>query len=323
MLTAPIATIAFAFAIITGGLLALFGVVAAFRSADNVGRRLGTYANIPGRELQRESRNMRLPLNRMRSRLNSMLSIFVSPKLNMQLVSANWPITETEYILIRFWVTVAGFVSGWALFQSPFSGIGLAALLYIAPAVYLNRSVYNRRIQFEHQLVDVLVLLTGAVRAGYSLSQSLDFVIQEMKAPASEEFRRVQYEVNLGLPLNQALTNLVHRMDNDDLYLLVTAININSQVGGNLVTMLRSVTNTVRERVRLFGEVRMLTAQQRFSSYVLTLIPFGIAAILFLLNPEYIKRLFEPGIWLCFPIGALISIILGNIVIQRMAKIEV
>jgi len=102
----------------------------------------------------------------------------------------------------------------------------------------------------------------------------------------------------------------------------VTAININSQVGGNLVTMLQAVTSTIRERIRLFGEVRVLTAQQRFGSLLLTFLPIAIAAGMFVLRPDYMSRLFEPQV-ICIPIGAAILVVLGNIVIRRLGKIEV
>ena len=191
------------------------------------------------------------------------------------------------------------------------------------PPIYLNTSVNRRRSNFEKQLVDVLVLITGAVRAGYSFLQSLDIVVQEMKPPVSEEFRRVRQEVSLGLSLNQALTNLHTRMQNEDLYLVISAVNINSQVGGNLTTMLEVVTNTVRDRSRLFSEIRALSSQQRFSGYILSLLPFMLVAILFIVSPSYISKLFQPGAIMCFPIGALIFVILGNIVIRIMSKMDV
>ena len=321
LLTVSIITIVIIVGI--GVMLALIGLISALVLADEVGGRLSTFASVPDETVKRERQRRRIPLTRLRMRVNNLLSAFVSRELNLQLLSANWPITEIEYVLIRIWIAIGGFLLGWLLFRSPISGVGLGLVSYFILPLYLQRSIIRRRVKFEQQLVDVLVLLTGAVRAGYSLPQSFDFIVKEMNPPASEEFKRVQYEVNLGLPLSQALNNLSTRMGNDDLYLLVTAININAQVGGNLVTMLRSVTNTIRERVRLFGEIRALSAQQRFSAYLLTFIPFALGGLLFLLNPEYIRRLFEPGIWLCFPIGAVISVILGNIVIRKLARIDV
>ncbi|HLE51771.1 MAG TPA: type II secretion system F family protein, partial [Anaerolineales bacterium] len=223
----------------------------------------------------------------------------------------------------RVWGTVSGFAIAWILFRSIYPGIGLAVIALLIPSILLNRSISQRRRKFERQLMDVLVLITGAVRAGYSFLQSLDVVVQEMKPPVSEEFRRVRREVSLGLPLSRALTNLHARMQNEDLYLVLTAVNINSHVGGNLATMLEVVTNTIRDRIRLFSEIRALTSQQRFSGYMLSLLPFIVIAILFVVSPDYISRLFQPGIMLCIPIGALIFVLMGNIVIQLMSRMDV
>jgi tight adherence protein B len=285
--------------------------------------RLQNYAVVTQPSMVRGSRRGSPGLTRLRMRVNSLLSTFTSEELNVKILSANWPITETEFLLIKFWGSVAAFGLGWLASGSIFPGIGMAVIAYMMPSIMLTKAIHRRRMQFENQLVDVMVLVTGAVQAGYSFQQALDFVIKEVKPPASDEFRRVKYEIGLGLPLNQALTNMTTRMQNDDLYLLVTAININTQVGGNMVNMMKAVTQTIRERVRLFGEVRVLTAQQRFNSYILTFVPFGVAAILFVINPEYMSRVFEVSIWLCFPIGALVCIILGNIVLRKVSKIEV
>jgi tight adherence protein B len=245
-----------------------------------------------------------------------------SQELNLALMSANWPVTVGEYLLIRVGAALLGLALGWLL-GTPISGIGLAVIAYLTPAVLLNRGVHRRRLEFERQLVDVLVLINGAVRAGFSLLQSMEVVEREMAAPASEEFRRVQREVGLGLPLSEALTNLAARMENPDLDLMVMAINIQGKVGGNLSTMLTAVTETIRDRIRLFAEVRVITTQQRYTSYLISLLPFFIGGILFLMSPEYMSRLFDPGPRLCIPIGAITGIILGYFTIRRLGKIEV
>jgi tight adherence protein B len=323
MTLALFSILALGFGIAVAGGLAIYALINLLVTNDNVNERMEAYALIDEESPQRAMERRRARINRFRLRLNNMLSIFVSEELSLQLLSANWPITETEYLLIRFWGAVLGLILGWAIFRSPFSGFGVAVLLYLLPGVYLRMSINRRQQAFEHQLVDVLVLINGAIRAGYSLLQSLDVVVREMKSPANDEFRRVRREVGLGLPISQALLNLTSRMQNDDLYLVVTAININQQVGGNLVTMLEAVTQTIRERIRLFAEVRVLTSQQRFSSYVLTLIPIGVGALMFALNPSYMAGLFTPGVWLCIPAGAVVGIILGNIWIRRLSRIEV
>jgi tight adherence protein B len=312
-----------ALTIVLAGGVAIVGLAAVIQGTSSVNERLETYAAIPDNAPTGTGERSKARLIRYRLRLNNMLSMFTSDKLSLQLSSANWPISETEFILIRIWGIIAGFILGWLLFRTPISGFGFAVIAYLLPGLLLQRAIHKRRSDFQRQLIDVLVLVNGAVGAGYSLLQALDVVVQEMRAPASEEFRRVRREIGLGLPMGQALENLHQRMQSDDLYLVITAININSQVGGSLTTMLSAVTQTIRERVRLFGEVRAITSQQRYSSYILTMLPFLIAGALFVLSPDYIKKLFEPGIFLCFPIGAIIFIMLGNLAVMRLTKIDV
>jgi tight adherence protein B len=321
VLIAVVASIVFIILIAYG--LVIFGLRDVFFAGQDIGSRLANYVNLPDEtSLNLEGQKRRSGLIRWRLRLNNMLSGLASEKLNLQLISANWPITETEYVIIRFSGVILAFGLGWLITKMLVSGLGLAVIVFFIPDLLLRRTMSQRRLNFGKQLVDVLILITGAVRAGYSLPQAIEVVSKEMKAPVSEEFRRVRHEIGLGLSLSQALNNLVARMENDDLYLVVTAININSQVGGNIVTMLEAVTSTIRERIRLFSEARVLTAQQRFGSYVLTFMPVGMAAAMFFLNPNYMMRLFEPQI-LCIPIGAVIMVILGNFAVRRLAKIEV
>ena len=316
-------TVALGFGIILAGILVLIGLANVLSVGDQLGERLETYASLPTSRHINDPERRRMRINRIRLRFNSLLSPAVAEKINLKLMSANWPITETEFVLIRFWSTVGGLALGWLVFQSVWVGIGFAILAYLIPDIMLRRSIHVRRQKFAKQLVDVLILIKGAVRSGYSFLQALDVVIQEMGSPASEEFTRVRREVGLGLPLSQALANLHGRMQNDDLYLVLTAVNINTQVGGNLATMLEAVTKTIRDRVRLFAEVRALTSQQRFSGYLLTLLPFLMVGVLFILNPNYVSRLFEPGAYICIPIGALVFVILGNIVIRLLSRIDV
>jgi tight adherence protein B len=316
--------------IIAFGLVAFIGIVLVFlilainlSGGVEMQERLHTYALVPDISPRRRGGSRETSLARLRLRLNAMLASLGSQELNIDLMSANWPITATEYILIRITGTLLGFFLGWLVAGSPISGVGLAIIIYFIPSLFLNRSINRRRTQFERQLVDVLVLINGAVRAGFSLLQALEVVEREVKSPASEEFHRVRREVGLGLSIGQALDNLANRMQNSDLNLVVTAIKIHYQVGGNLSTMLMAVTETVRDRIRLFSEIRVITTQQRYTSYLLSLLPFFVGGIIFLLNPEYMSRLFEPGAILCIPIGALVGILLGHLIIRRMIKLDV
>jgi len=313
-------------AIITSAFLAVilifFGLRRVFSGEDVLDERLDNYASLP--ELQRRSVSGRTNtwIKRLRVRLNSTLSIFFSEEIVIQLMSANWPITASEYFLIRVGITALCLLAGWLASGTILGGLGLAVVGYIIPGIILKRSINKRRQAFERQLVDVLVLITGAVRAGFSLVQALEVVVREMKAPASEEFRRVLHEVSLGRSLSMALGNLAIRMKNKDLDLLVTAVNIHYQVGGNLTVMLSSVTETIRERIRLYGEIRVLTTQQRMTAYILSLLPFFVGGLLFFMQPDYMMGLFDKRI-IFIPIFALVGIIAGFLLVRRLANVEI
>jgi Flp pilus assembly protein TadB len=199
--------------------LVIYGLRDVFFAGQDIGSRLATYVTLPDETnpLQAGKRR-RAGLVRLRLRMNNLLSGLASEKLNLQLISANWPITETEFVLIRIIGTILAFILGMLVSKMLVSGIGLAAIVFFVPDLLLKRSISQRQLNFGKQLVDVLILMTGAVRAGYSLPQAIEVVSKELKPPASDEFRRVRHEIGLGLSLSQALTNLVARMENDDLY---------------------------------------------------------------------------------------------------------
>jgi len=304
--------------------MVLFYLIRTSNRGDVMQERLQVYAAVPDYAVQRKTGRTNPRIYRIRRQLNSMLSLLGTEDINLRLMRANWQITSTEFILIRIGLMVAGLVLGAWLFGSLLSGLALAIIANLIPGILLRRSANKRQIKFEGQLVDVLVLVNGAVKTGFSLLQALEIVEREMQPPASEEFRRVHTEIGLGLTLTQALNNLSDRMRNQDLDLVVTAVNIHSQVGGNLSTMLEAVTETVRERDRLFREARVLTTQQRYTAYMISLLPIVIGLIMFMINPLYIMQLFTRGFFiLLIPIFAVIGIIAGHFVMQRIAKIDV
>ena len=146
--------------------------------------------------------------------------------------SKNYPahigrVTDIEFIVIRILAAILGLALGWLAMKNVLGGLFFAILFILLPPVILDRAIINRQNKFHNQLLDVLILIKGAVQAGYSLLQSLDLALKEMQAPASEEFGRVLKEVRFGFPIEQALTNLAERMENDDLQIVVTAIIIN------------------------------------------------------------------------------------------------
>ena len=160
-----------------------------------------------------------------------------------------------------------------------------ALIGFLLPRFWLGRRKNGRLGAFNKQLPDTITLIANALRAGSSFLQAIELVVRESRPPISTEFGRVIREVNLGLPFDQALENMVRRVRSDDLELMATAIAIQHQVGGNLAEILDSIAYTIRERVRIKGEIRTLTAQQRLSGYVVAGLPIGLAGFLFVAAP--------------------------------------
>lgn len=262
-------------------------------------------------------------INKLRGQLNKLFSSLSSNDLQKKISSANWAMTDTEFLFVRLFGSMVGFFIGWTISQYILGGISLAIVTYLIPDLYLNRSIYIRRKKFQDQLIDVLVMIKGSVQAGLSLLQSLEIVIKEMSSPASEEFNRVVREVQLGLPLSRALLNLSSRMDNDDLRLVVTSIIINSEVGGNLSTMLNAVTATIRNRIYLLSEIRSSTSYARYTSYFLTSLPIITALIIFLVNPDYFLGSLDSPITKIMFILAGFGMVIGNIVLRKIVQVNV
>ena len=200
------------------------------------------------------------------------------------------------------------------------------------PRIYIGFAA-NRRVRaFNNQLGDTLTLWVNALRAGSSVLQGMETIATESPTPISVEFERVVQEVRLGLSVEQALDNMYNRVPSDDLDLVITAVNIQREVGGNLAEVLDNISFTIRERVRIKGEIRTLTAQGRISGWIITFLPVALGVLMYFINPEYISELWvreEPFILPNFPcgwavIGFSVGMIgLGGYAISRIVDIEV
>jgi tight adherence protein B len=201
---------------------------------------------------------------------------------------------------------------------------------FMLPRLWLGRRKNGRLGAFNKQLPDTITLIANALRAGSSFLQAIELVVRESRPPISTEFARVIREVNLGLPFEQALENMVRRVRSDDLELMATAISIQHQVGGNLAEILDSIAYTIRERIRIKGEIRTLTAQQRLSGYVVAGLPIGLAAFLFVAAPGFMQPMFDDRVSIIgLPAGVIIlafggfMMFLGFMAIRRIVDIEV
>ncbi|MGH2488370.1 MAG: type II secretion system F family protein [Candidatus Limnocylindria bacterium] len=260
----------------------------------------------------------------------------LTTRLSTDLARADLKLKPAEFILIWIatpFVMVAAGVALGLVFEALRSPLALVALFLLGlwlPRFYLGRRQKGRLKAFNVQLPDTITLLANSLRAGSSFLQGMELVTREARPPISEEFMRVVREMSLGLGLQPALANLVRRVASEDLELMVTAINIQSQVGGNLATVLDAIAFTIRERVRIQGEIQTLTAMQRYSGYVIVLLPVGLAVLLFVISPTYMTPMVErPPELLGLPMGivlfglGLLSMGIGWLFIRRIVDIKV
>jgi tight adherence protein B len=256
--------------------------------------------------------------------------------LARELARADLVLKPSEFLAIRaaamigipaIMVVLSPFIS---LLASPIAWIGGLVLGYWLPKFWLKRRQSKRLKAFNSNLADTIMLIANSLRAGSSFLQSVEMVVRESQPPISTEFARVIREVNLGLPLDEALANLSRRVKSDDLDLMTTAIAIHHQVGGNLAEILDTIAFTIRERVRIKGEIRTLTAQQRMSGYVVGFLPVALVLLLSVIAPTFMAPMLQkPPELLGLPAGLFIlgiggiMMLIGFVLIRRIVDIEV
>ncbi len=296
---------------------------------DEMARRLSRYGGMDSGGLAdlgdgRPSANFRDLLDRITGSLNPVLArTSHSGKLADDLQKADLKIKSSEWVLatVGIGLLVGG---GLALrYSNPvFIAVGMVAVWFIA-GFFLRFRQRRRTRAFNGQLGDTILLLSNALKAGYSFSQALSTVAKSASSPIGDEFNRATREIQLGIPVDEALNHMVDRNQSEDFDLLVTAVQIQRVVGGNLAEILDTIAFTIRERVRIQGEIRTLTAQAKFSGWIITLLPVGLAGILTLISPDYFKPMFsETAGRIMLGIG-IFSMLCGVAMIQKIVKIEV
>jgi tight adherence protein B len=242
-----------------------------------------------------------------------------------ELARADLKFKVAEYYALVFMSTVVVGLIAYIIQPNVISAIIGAVIGFFLPRFYVKRQQTVRLNKFNGQLGDMLNLMVNGLRAGYSTMQAMEAISRELPAPISDEFHRVVQEMQIGIPMEKALENLLRRIPSEDLDFVVTAINVQREVGGNLSEILDTISFTIRERVRIKGEIRVMTAQVRSSGIVLSLIPVFLTLALWFISPEYIGSFFDRGPfcgWLS--VGTIVVMILsGYFVMMKIADIEV
>jgi len=241
------------------------------------------------------------------------------------LARANLKLTVVEFMMLMMAIITLGALAGAYLVRQLWiiGAVAGALLGFFAPRVFVGLRQSRRLNAFNDQLGDTITLLANSLRSGYSLLQSMEMVARELPEPMSEEFGRVTREIGLGLSSQDALQNLLRRIQSDDLDMMITVINIHHEVGGNLAEILDTIGHTIRERVRIKGEIRTLTAMARYSGYLVSILPIAVAGLLFVMNPEYMSGLWEDPCGVQMIVASAMGMFAGWIIIRRVVKIDI
>jgi len=246
-------------------------------------------------------------------------------RIARDLARADLKFKPGEYLALYVIAMVGGaliaYLAGGRLILSALIGAIIGAFL---PGLYVRNQKGRRLVRFNDQLPDMLNLVVNGLRAGYSTMQAMEAVSKELPPPICDEFKRVVQEMQLGIPMERALENLLRRIPSEDLDFVVTAINVQREVGGNLAEIMDVISYTIRERVRIKGEIRALTAQAIYSGRALAIMPVGLLCILYFINRTYVMEFFTNGFcgWVPLVIAGLL-IGFGYFVMTRIGNVEV
>lgn len=255
-----------------------------------------------------------------------------SKQLQFRLIRAGVDMQASRFLVIQGIAGVGGFILVWYLANTVPDLKGMGAVIvgatvlpmaWFVPLMSLSFLEGSRLKKLERQLAPTIDSMAGALQAGSSLPQAMEMASREMAAPIGEELAIAVREMAVGVPMQEAFGHMLDRVRSLDLDMLVTAITIQHRVGGNLGQILRTISHTIRERLRIRGEIAILTAQQRMSAYIVSALPILIVGALFVLAPSYIGKLFEPGIARMLLIMGGFGMLAGFYALMKIADIDV
>jgi len=242
--------------------------------------------------------------------------------LSDELSVASVPLKAEEFILIWILVTVLPSLL-FALFGlDVIICLALALIGLSIPPVLIKRAKSKKMSLFDSQLSDAISIMSNSLRSGFSLQQSMKSIAREMPDPISKEFSRTLREIQLGVSMENALGNLVLRIQNTDLELIVSAVLIQRQVGGNLAEILESISNTIKERLKIKKDVRVLTSSARMSGMIVGLLPVFLLCVLMLINPNYMKIFFTTQAGIFMLVVSVVLEIIGFSIVKKIVTIK-
>jgi tight adherence protein B len=294
--------------------------------------RLETYATIE-EEAARTTQSELQKLSQIPRLMHLVLGRGYMARIEDELARADIPMRPSEYVLVRLVLASMGFLLGRYGFGYTHSGIIMAVTGFWTPPIFVRVHQNRRRTKFVKQLADALMLLTNSLRSGYGFIKGLELVAKEMSDPISKELNRMLREVNLGTTIEDGLLNLGRRVNSQDLDIVIGAYLVQKDVGGNLTEIMEKVAETIRERLRIQGDVRVLTTQGKLSGLVVGLMPFVVGLLLLLWAPDYFNTMLGPPfvpfghfnipMGVLMLIGALIWQLIGAYLILKVVSVKV
>lgn len=244
-------------------------------------------------------------------------------RLEIKMQQAGWPLLGSEFLVLIGVVVFAAGIMGMMLTLKVVYAVIIGLLAGMVCLLYLNIKIARRQKEFSEQLGDVLDMMANAMRSGFSFMQAMDLIAKEMKPPVSVEFYKVLTEIRLGADTEAALLHMGERVRSADLDLVLTAVLIQREVGGNLAQILDNIATTINERIKMKREIKTLTAQGRMSGWVLAGLPLAIAFLTTMVNPGYMRPFIDEPLGRAILTGSIISEIIGFLIIRRIITIDV
>lgn len=243
--------------------------------------------------------------------------------LQLQLTGAGIPLKGEEYITICLGYIILVPLLLLLIFNNIWLSITAFLIAIFIPQFYINRKKENRINKLNQQLGDALIVMANALRAGFGFQQAMDTVRRELPPPIATEFTWALREMNLGSGYEEALINMAQRVTSDDLDMVITGILIQRQVGGNLAEILNNISNTIRERAKIKGEIKILTAQGRLSGIIIGILPVLLMLVMLMINPDYANVMFKDPRGMCILGLAVTMMLIGAAVIKKIINIDI
>ncbi len=242
--------------------------------------------------------------------------------IQKDIIRAGILIKGEEFLAFQLLISIIVVALTYNIRNSIAMSLPLGLVAGVAPLFYIGFKKKLRLNNFSKQLSDTIVLISNSLKAGHSFLQAIEVASNEMPDPISREFRILINEMQLGISTEEALTNLSERVENEDLELLVTAVLIQRQIGGNLSEILDNISSTIRGRVKLKGEISALTAQGRMSGIIVSLLPFALAGLLIIINPTYFTPMISNPIGIIMMLVGIVSEVIGMLLIKKIVDIK-